>query len=256
MHYHNIAGCSSVTTGVNWETANEHCGAQSDFLVDIKDIQNHLFYFIGVPPIWSSVKGHFTPWIAYKGCFYDENLCWPSTKEHLTTMNCHNLKSNTARNCYFECKSKNNTNGGCANNEHFFFGLNGTICLCMCNYNLMQTLSESFKCNYMCMGSIINGECGGLNYLSVYESTTVALPDAHFRGFCLTCQSQIHFNKTILYSRDCNANTAGYCITKSGVLSLQPYNSSFDLYWRYCRNYNKYIVGDTSQIGHHKESSI
>lgn len=61
MPYYNLAGCTSVTTGVNWETANEHCRTQIDSLVDIRDLQNHLSYFNGIPPIWSSVKGHYTP---------------------------------------------------------------------------------------------------------------------------------------------------------------------------------------------------
>lgn len=248
--------CTSVTTGVNWEIANEHCKTQIDSLVDIRDLQNHLSYFKGIQSIWSSVKGHYTPWIAYRGCFHDDNLCLPSTKGYLTTTTCHNLNSNTAGNCFFECKSKNNTNGGCVDNVHFLYGLMGTICLCMCNYNLMQTLSESSKCNDMCRGSISNGECGGLNSFSVYESTTVVLPDAHFRGFCLTCRSKSLYDNTMLYSRDCNANTAGYCIRRNGYLSLQPWKSTFDIYWRYCKSKNLYIVYDTSQICHHNESSI
>lgn len=225
----NFAGCMSVATGVNWTTANEHCGTQSDSLVDILDVQNHFSYFNGLLPIWSSVKGQFTPWIAYRGCFYDQNICPSSTKENLTTTtSCHYLNINTVGNCYFECKSKNNTYGGCANNVHFFFGLKGTICLCMCNYNLFQTLSKSSKCNSMCRGSINNGECGGLNHFSMYESTTVALPDAHFGGFCLTCQSQSHSNHTMLYSRDCNTNTVGYCFSIYKSLLLQPLSSTFD----------------------------
>lgn len=47
MPYYNLAGCTSVTTGVNWETAKEHCRTQNDSLVDIRDIQNHLFNFLG-----------------------------------------------------------------------------------------------------------------------------------------------------------------------------------------------------------------
>lgn len=253
----NFAGCMSVATGVNWTTANEHCGTQSDSLVDILDVQNYFSYFRGLKPIWSPVKGQFTPWIAYRGCFYDQNICPSSTKKHLTTTTfCHVLNGNSAGNCYFKCKSKNYTYGGCANNVHFFFGLKGTICLCMCNNNLMQTLSESPKCNYLCRGSISNGVCGGLNHFSVYESTTVGLPDARFGGFCLTCQSQSHSINTMLFSRDCNANATGYCIMRNGSLSLPPLNSTFDLYWRTCRNHNKYIVGDTSQICHHRENSI
>lgn len=36
---------------------------------------------------------------------------------------CHNLNNNTVGNCYFECYSKNNKEGGCAGTEKFSFGL-------------------------------------------------------------------------------------------------------------------------------------
>lgn len=58
MPHYNLLGCTSVTTGVNWETANNHCRNQNDSLVDIKDVQNQYSYFKGLEPIWSSVKGH------------------------------------------------------------------------------------------------------------------------------------------------------------------------------------------------------
>lgn len=107
IRHYNLAGCTSVSTGVNWTTANEHCGTQNDSLVDILDVQNHFSYFNGLYPIWSPAKGHFTPWIAYKGCFHDENLCWSATKKQfITTTSCHILNSNTVGNCYFECKAK------------------------------------------------------------------------------------------------------------------------------------------------------
>lgn len=254
MSHFNLAGCTSVTIGVNWKTANEHCKNRTDSLVNVLDVQNHLSYFKGIPPIWSSVKGHFTPWIAYRGCFYYENPCWSSTRKHL---NCHILESNTVGNCYYECKSKNYINGGCERNVHFFFGLMGTICLCMCENNLMQPLSESWKCNSICRESISNGECGRFNYYySVYESTTVALPDGHFRGLCMTCQSQSHSNNTMLYSKNCSTDAAGYCFTRTGFLSIQNIKLTFDLYWKICRNNNKYIAWDTSQVCQHKESNV
>lgn len=256
MPHYNHLGCTSVTIGVNWETANNHCRKQNYSLVDIKDVQNQYSYFKGLEPIWSSVKGHFTPWIAYRGCFHDENIRWLTTKHHLLKTICHILESNAPRNCYFECKSKNYTNGGCANNEHFFFGLMGTVCLCMCNNIIMQTLSESSECNRMCSESISNGECGGLNFFSVYESTTVELSDAHFGGFCLTCQAQSNSNFTMLYGKDCNANADRYCIMRNEFLSLKPVRATFDLYWSKCRNENNYIVGETSQICHHGVYSI
>lgn len=105
--------------GVDWETAHKFCSSQNDSLVHIHDVQNHASFLKGLPPIWSSVKGHFTPWIAYRGCF-KESVCNTSTRSQLTQKSCHYIDNNTAGNCYFECKSKNYTNGGCANIANFF----------------------------------------------------------------------------------------------------------------------------------------
>lgn len=52
---------------VNWEEANERCKSQNDSLVSIKDIKNHHSLMMGGSSIWSSVKGTFTPWMAYRG---------------------------------------------------------------------------------------------------------------------------------------------------------------------------------------------
>lgn len=128
----------------------------------------------------------------------------------MTKSNCHIHERNSVGNCYLECNAKNYTNGGCTNNVNFYFALKGTICLCICDNNIIQILTESYKCNSMCMGSINNGEYGGWNHFSVYESTTVALPNAYFGGFCLTCRPQSHSDNTALYSRDCNSNAAGH----------------------------------------------
>lgn len=146
----------------------------------------------------------------HRGCFHDKNKCKSSSQDHLTKSNCHIHERNSVGNCYLECNAKNYTNGGCTNNVNFYFALKGTICLCICDNNIIQILTESYKCNSMCMGSINNGEYGGWNHFSVYESTTVALPNAYFGGFCLTCRPQSHFDNTALYSRDCNSNAAGH----------------------------------------------
>lgn len=91
---------------------------------------------------------------------------------------------------------------------------------------------------------------------SVYESTNVVLPDTPFGGFCLTCRSQNDFNKTLLYSIDCT-KICCHCIESDGrASSLPPIMSTFDSYWRYCRNHSKYIVGDTSQTFCQRDTSI
>lgn len=64
-----IVDCETDIKGVDLGTDNEHCRSQNDSLVDRHDVQNHLSYLEGLRPIWSSVKGHYTPRIAYRGCF-------------------------------------------------------------------------------------------------------------------------------------------------------------------------------------------
>lgn len=51
----------------DWEEANERCKSQNDSLISIQDIKNDHSLMMVDSPIWSSVKGTFTPWIAYKG---------------------------------------------------------------------------------------------------------------------------------------------------------------------------------------------
>lgn len=104
-----IAGCQSVATGVDWETAYKHCRLQNDSLADIHDVQNHDRK--NLPTIWSSIKGQFTPWIAYIGC-YEESVCKSSTETQVTQKSCLQINNNTVGNCYFECKSKNVSEGG------------------------------------------------------------------------------------------------------------------------------------------------
>lgn len=61
----------------------------------------------GLKPIWSPVKGQFTPLIAYKGCFGEStSICGSLTAEKLTNKKCHTIINNLAGNCYFECRSK------------------------------------------------------------------------------------------------------------------------------------------------------
>lgn len=133
-------------------------------------------------------------------------MCQSSTGSHLIKKTCHIIQNNTVGNCYFECKSKNNSSGGCANNVNFFFGLQKSMCLCLCENTMIRNISQSAKCNISCGASITNGECGGIGYFSMYESMNVSLPDSHFRGFCLTCRQQSDTSNVLLYSIDCNEN--------------------------------------------------
>lgn len=102
---YNLVGCVSVGTGANWGGGggNELCRTFGDSLVNKLDVQNDVSYFKGLQPIWSSVKGHFSPWIAYRGRFRDINQCLTSKKGHiLATTSCHILNINTVGNCFFE----------------------------------------------------------------------------------------------------------------------------------------------------------
>lgn len=64
IHNFHITDSIPASSGVDWETANEHCRKQNYSLVDRQDVQKNLSYFSGLPPIWSSIKGQYTPWIA------------------------------------------------------------------------------------------------------------------------------------------------------------------------------------------------
>lgn len=167
---------------------------------------------------------------------------------------CHIVQNNTVGNCYFECKSKNNSYRGCANNVNFFFGLQKSMCLCLCENTMIRNISESAKCNISCGASITSGECGGIGYFSMYESMNVSLPDSHFRGFCLTCRQQSDTRNVLLYSIECNENTMGYCVMRNGSVSL-TFTISFASYWMQCRNHNLYIIGDTRQTFCQKENN-
>lgn len=241
----NIADCQSVMVGVDWETAYKRCRLQNDSLVDIQDVQNHVSYLKELPPIWSSVKGHFTPWIAYRGCFR-ESVCTLLTGSHLTKTTCHILQYNTVGNCYFECKSNNFFYGGCANNVNFVFGLQESMCLCLCDNTIIKNISESAECNISCGTSISNGECGGIGYISMYESINVTLPDTHFGGFCLTCRQQSDPGNTNLYSIDCNEKARGHCTMSDGRFPI-TLSSTFASYWMQCKNHNFYITGTTNR---------
>lgn len=138
----NIADCQSVATGVDWETAYKHCRSQNDSLADIHDVQNHDRKTL--PTIWSSIKGQFTPWIVYLGC-YEESVCKPLTESQVTQKSCLQIKNNTVGNCYFECKSKNYSEGGGAVQTLRIFSLvSRNLCVYVCvvtsNFNLFQTV--------------------------------------------------------------------------------------------------------------------
>lgn len=258
IHHYNLAGSKPVTAGKDWETADEYCRSQNDSLPDIRDVQNNLSYIKEQgTTIWSSVRGQFTPWIAYRGCF-NENLhsVCSFTGTNFTSSTCHHLENNSAGNCYFECKSKIYTNGGCANTAYFFFGLQKLICLCLCDDTIIQNFSESSKCNLSCGTSINDGECGGIGYISMYETINITIPETHFGGFCLTCRQKSDPSDTQLYSRDCNENIAGYCVKQNSRISLPLMLSTFASYWNYCKEQRMYIVGDTSHNFCQKDNNV
>lgn len=69
---------------------------------------------------------------------------------------------------------------------HIFSLVSSLQYACVCVMTISCKLYQKVQNNSMCDRSISNGECGGFTYFSVYESRTVALPDAQFGGFCLT----------------------------------------------------------------------
>lgn len=170
-------------------------------------------------------------------------------------MRYHFLNNNTVGNCYSNCKSKKYTQGGCANNVHFFFGLYNNLCACLCDNINKNHISEISKCNLSCGTSINDGECGGLGYFSLYETIHVTLPETHFGGFCLTCRQQSNPNEPQFYSKDCNDKATGHCVMRNGSVSLST-TTTFSTYWKQCIKNNLYIVGDIRQLFCQKESNI
>lgn len=197
----------------DWEEAYEGCKSQNDSLVSIQDIHNHNDSSVMEHyPIWSLVKGKFTPWIAYRGC-YQGGPC--------SVNRCHFVVNNTVGNCYFECKTKPKHEGGCADTELFYFGLQTSICLCLCDKAELSRILESTNCYLLCEHDINNGECGGDIHYSVYEVMTVTLSNTSFGGFCLTCRLK---NGNIdLSSMECDENAIGYC----GSLSYSSVHQLF-----------------------------
>lgn len=189
------------------------------------------------------------------GC-YVESVCKPLTETQVTKKICLQINNNTVGNCYFECKSKNYLEGGCANFANFFFGHSKSLCLCLCDDIELQPISDSSKCNLPCESSLDNGECGGVGQLSVYSVMNITVPEAHFRGFCLTCRSQSDPNSTQLYSMDCNENITGYCVLKNNTISLQPIVSKFASYWSHCKGRGMHIVSDTPHEFCQKDSYV
>lgn len=168
------------------------------------------------------------------------------------------LENNNVGNCYFECKLENENYGGCVHNVNFFFGLQESMCFCLCDNFLRNQILQSDEC-HSCGTSFNGGECGGSYYISLYETMDIKLSDAHFGGFCLTCrpQSDSSVNKSNLYSIDCNDNATGYCVLTNGEnSSISPTISTFASYWRHCIQNTVYIIGTTSPAFCQRDSSV
>lgn len=227
----------TVEWNSEWEEANNRCKSQNDSLVRIHDIHNHQSIMIEYSSIWSSVKGKYTPWIAYRGC-YEGGLC----EGH-----CDKLINNTIGNCYFHCKSNNYSEGGCADTEEFYFALQENLCSCLCDKTKLSKISESINCSLSCEQDINKGECGGKTFFSKYEVITVNLSKRSFRGFCLACRKQD--GRIQLSSMECDATANGYCVANNNdVTAKDTQMSSFDEYWNRCKKGNLYIVGNTEYI--------
>lgn len=249
-----ISDSKPETTGKNWKAAHEYCRTQNDSLATIKDVQNNLSKLKGYPPMWSSIRGHFTPWIAYRGCF--PITSYPFSKAVMERKK-HRLENNNVGNCYFKCKLENGNYGGCVNNVKFF-GLQELMCFCLCDNFVRNHISESDKCR-SCETSLNDGECGGSDYISLYETMDIKISDAHFGGLCLTCrpQSDPSVNMSNLYSIDCNNNATGYCVLTNGDDSpISPTISTFASYWEFCKQHTVYIIGTTSPTFCLKDSIV
>ena len=67
-----------------WDEANDYCKRQNDTLVKIHDLRKLKQL---EPLIWSSLRGKFTPWIAYRGTFSNKvHTLWISTLKNTLKM--------------------------------------------------------------------------------------------------------------------------------------------------------------------------
>nr|XP_019928677.2 uncharacterized protein LOC109620514 [Crassostrea gigas] len=115
-------------------------------------------------PVWSSVKGKYTPWIAYRGCYQISTL---STNQSTRSLMVNN---NSVGACYWQCKMNALKKSLCENTTGIQFGLQKSHCFCYCKGPARRNLDQSDKCNITCSpSSFEDGECGGQGHFSAYE---------------------------------------------------------------------------------------
>lgn len=60
------------------------------------------------------------------------------------------------------------------------------MCFCLCDNFVRNYILESDKCRF-CEIFFNDGECGGFDYISLYEIMDIKILDVYFGGFCMIC---------------------------------------------------------------------
>eukprot|EP00105_Crassostrea_gigas_P036642 XP_019920790.1 PREDICTED: uncharacterized protein LOC109617102 [Crassostrea gigas] len=156
-------GCQGETNAKS-ESAEVECLSRDYFHVRQSDARSPRLNTTTQLPTQSLLKGKYTPWIAYRGCYQISTLSTNQHKDHLMVHN------NTVGNCYWECKMKAMRSNHCESNAKVLFGLHMSRCFCFCTAPVLSDLDLSDRCNVTCSpSSFEDGECGGQGHFSAYE---------------------------------------------------------------------------------------
>eukprot|EP00105_Crassostrea_gigas_P007265 XP_011421455.1 PREDICTED: uncharacterized protein LOC105324096 [Crassostrea gigas] len=146
------------------ESAEVECMSRDCFHVRQSDARSPRQNTTTRLPTQSLLKGKYTPWIAYRGCYQISTLSTNQQNDHLMVHN------NTVGNCYWECKMKAMRSNHCESNANVLFGLHMSHCFCFCTAPVLSDLDQSNRCDVTCSpSSFEDGECGGQDHFSAYE---------------------------------------------------------------------------------------
>lgn len=118
------------------------------------------------------------------------------------------------------------------------------VCLCLCDNISWKVRNAIFHVRHLSktVNVVVKASLAYTNQQTLCYLINIMV------GFFLICRAQNDCTKILLYSIDCKEHSIGVCVkSNTGASSLPPIVTTFGLYWKYCRNNNRYIVGDTSQ---------
>lgn len=184
------------TSNLTRATLQEHCLTGNGSLIRLKNLNDS-----GSPielltrPMWSSVDGNDTPWIADIGC-YDITIAPHNHRQPPTQ-----IANNTIEGCYLECH-KDYIN--CGKNESIYFALKESRSFCFCN--IEELISHYNECDESCS---LDQQCRSENYYSVY--TEYAIENKGSDGFCLICSNRDKIPDANVSDFGCDGESVGMC---------------------------------------------